>query len=299
LSRFTAWETRVGKIAGAQRNLITLDQLAALGIGRNAIEHRLASGRWQRLHKGVYLIGPAPPTLPARARAAVFSCGEGSVLSHRTAAGLWSLLPAGDELHVSVAGRNPGLRRGIRIHRVTDLPPDQLTIRDDLPLTTPARTICDLAATEPLRDVEAALAEARIHRLATDRQIKAVIQRARTRPGAPIIRTLLRQEDDSGYTRSKAERRLRDLIHQAALERPLFNAPLLGYVVDALWPKQRLIVEVDGYTYHSHRAAFERDRRRDQRLIAAGYRVVRVTWIQLRDRPIETITTIAQALAQH
>jgi len=299
LSRFTAWETRVGEIAGGQRNLITLDQLAALGIGRNAIEHRLASGRWQRLHKGVYLIGPAPPTLSARAWAAVFSCGDGSVLSHRTAAALWRLLPAEEELHIAVAGRNPGVRRGVTVHRVIELPAGEITTRGDLPLTTPARTICDLAATEPLRDVEAALAEARIHRLATDAQIKAVIQRAPTRPGAPIIRTLLEAEDDSGYTRSRAERLLRDLIAKSNLERPLFNEPLLGYVVDALWPKQRLIVEVDGYTYHHHRAAFERDRARDQRLIAAGYRVIRVTWLQLRDRPIAVITTIAQALAQH
>src|ERR1700760_833324 len=103
LSRFTAWETRVGEIAGTQRNLITLDQLAALGIGRNAIEHRLACGRWQRLHKGVYLIGPAPPTLAARVRAALLTCGEGSVLSHRTAAAMWSLLPADETIHISVA----------------------------------------------------------------------------------------------------------------------------------------------------------------------------------------------------
>jgi very-short-patch-repair endonuclease len=182
---------------------------------------------------------------------------------------------------------------------VTELPPDQIATRGDLPLTTAARTICDLAATDPLRDVESALAEARIHRLATDRQINAVIQRAPTRPGASIIRKLLEQEDDSGYTRSKAERLLRDLIAKANLERPLFNEPLLGYVVDALWPRQRLIVEVDGYAYHRHRAAFERDRARDQQLIAAGYRVIRITWIQLRDRPIETITAIVKALAQH
>ncbi|HET7047649.1 MAG TPA: DUF559 domain-containing protein, partial [Solirubrobacteraceae bacterium] len=169
---------------------------------------------------------------------------------------------------------------------------------DGIPLTTPARTICDLAATEPLRDVESALAEARIHRLATDRQINAVIARASTRPGAPIIRKLLEAEADTGYTRSKAERRLRDLIHDADLDRPLFNEPVLGYVVDVVWPDQRLIVEVDGYAYHSHRAAFERDRRRDQQLIAAGYRVIRITWIQLRDRPIETIATIARALGQ-
>jgi very-short-patch-repair endonuclease len=228
----------------------------------------------------------------------VLTCGEGSVLSHRTAAQLWELLSAVGELHVTVPGRNPGIRDGIHIHRVRCLLPDENTTKHGIPLTTPARTICDLAATEPLRDVESALAEARIHRLATDRQLAAVIARAPTRPGAHIISKLLAQEDDSGYTRSRAERRLRDLIRAADLDTPLFNEPVQGFVVDVVWPKQSLIVEVDGYTYHSHRAAFERDRRRDQELIAAGYRVIRVTWLQLRDRPIETIAIIIKALTQ-
>ena len=294
-------ERAIWEIAGRQENIITRDQVLSLGLGRGSIEHRVAIGRWQRLHRCIYLIGSAPPTPSARARAAALALGDGAVVSHRTAAVVWALLPPADEdePHVTVPARNVGRRDGLRIHRVRRLTEEEVTIKCGIPLTTPARTICDLAATDPLRDLESALAEARIHRLATDRQINAVIQRAPTRPGAPIIRKLLEAEDDSGYTRSRAERRLRDLINAANLERPLFNEPLLGYVVDALWPKQRLIVEVDGYTYHSHRAAFERDRRRDQQLIAAGYRVIRVTWIQLRDRPIETITAIVKALAQH
>ena len=294
-------ELRIAQIAGRQDNLITWEQLVRIGVGRRAVARRVESGRWQRIHKAVYLIGPAPPTLSAKARAAVLTCGDDAALSHRTAAMVWRLVtvPPEPELHVTIPGRNPGVKPGIHIHRVVELPPDEVTTKHGIPLTTPARTICDLAAIEPLRDLETALAEARIHRLATDAQIKAVIQRAPTRPGAPIIRTLLAAEDDSGYTRSRAERLLRDLIAKSNLERPLFNEPLLGYVVDALWPKQRLIVEVDGYTYHHHRTAFERDRARDQRLIAAGYRVIRVTWLQLRDRPIAVITTIAQALAQH
>ena len=291
----------VGEIAGGQDNVISREQLLTLGVERGAIAHRIATGRWQRLHRCIYLIGPAPPTLSAQARGAALALGEGAVISHHTAAVMWGLLPPAneEEPHVTVPGRNVGRRAGLQIHRVRRLPEGEVTIRHGIRLTTPARTVCDLAATEPVRDVESALAEARIHRLATDRQIHAVIQRAPTRPGAPIIRTLLEQEDDSGYTRSKAERLLRDLIAEANLERPLFNEPLLGFVVDALWPQQRLIVEVDGYTYHSHRAAFERDRARDQQLIAAGYRVIRITWIQLRDRPIETITAIVKALAQH
>jgi very-short-patch-repair endonuclease len=294
-------DREIGEVAGRQDNVVSRTQLFALGVPPRVIERRLESGRWRCLHRGIYLIGPAPPALPARARAAALACGEGAVVSHRTAAELWGLLPpeAGSETHVTVCGRNPGDRTGIHTHRVRRLPEEEVTVKDGIPLTTPARTICDLAATEPLRDVESALAEARIHRLATDRQITAVIQNAPTRPGAPIIRKLLEQEDDSGYTRSKAERLLRDLIAKANLERPLFNEPVLGYVVDAVWPKHRLILEVDGYAYHQHRAAFERDRRRDQQLTAAGYRVIRITWIQLRDRPIETIAAIVKTLAQH
>ena len=80
---------------------------------------------------------------------------------------------------------------------------------------------------------------------------------------------------------------------------PLANARLLGLEVDFLWPDQRLVVEVDGYTFHGHRRGFERDRRRDQQLVAAGYRVIRVTWRQLRDEPIAVIASIAQALRWH
>jgi very-short-patch-repair endonuclease len=133
--------------------------------------------------------------------------------------------------------------------------------------------------------------------MATDRQLLAIIERAPSRPGSSVIRSLLGAEAESGFTRSEAERRLRELLRAGGLERPLFNAPLLGYVVDVLWPEHRLVVEVDGYRYHGHRGAFERDRRRDQELAAAGYRVIHVTWLQLRDQPIAVITSIAQALA--
>jgi very-short-patch-repair endonuclease len=292
-------EGQINEVAGRQENVITRAQLLELGVGTRLIERRLERGRWQRLHNGVYLIGPAPPTRSARARAAALACGDGAVVSHRTAAELWAMLTASgaSDVHVTVLGRNPGERRGIRTHRVRWLPEEEVTIKYGIPLTTPARTICDLAATELLRDVESALTEARIHRLATDRQIQAVIQHAPTRPGAAIIRKLLEQENDSGYTRSGAERLLRDLLRAANVERPLYNEPVLGFVVDAVWPDKRVIVEVDGYSYHGHPAAFQRDRRRDRQLAAAGYRVIRVTWIQLRDRPIETIADIIRALA--
>jgi very-short-patch-repair endonuclease len=85
-------------------------------------------------------------------------------------------------------------------------------------------------------------------------------------------------------------------VKRAGLEQPLSNHHLHGHLVDFVWLEQRLIVEVDGYDTHRDRAAFERDRRRDQILTAAGYRVIRITWRQLTQEPLAVIARIAQAL---
>jgi very-short-patch-repair endonuclease len=278
--------------------VIASDQLTALEFGRGAVAHHLATGRWQRMHRGVYLIGPAPPTATARARAAVLACGQGAVVSHRTAAELWGLIaPRGGDPHITVPGRSPRRRPGIRLHRVAELASFEVVVRDGLALTSVARTICDMAGARPVRDVEDVLTEARRQRFVTDRQLVSVIDRAPARRGSAVIRALLNSESETGYTRSNAERLMLKLIRAAGLARPRLNAPLLGYVVDFLWPSERLIVEVDGYMFHGHRAKFETDRRRDQQLIAAGYRVIRVTWRQLRDQPLSVIASLAQALA--
>ena len=99
-------------------------------------------------------------------------------------------------------------------------------------------------------------------------------------------------------TRSKAERALLDLVTRGGLPRPQTNVRVVGHEVDTLWRSERLIVEVDGYAYHSHREAFERDRRRDAELQAAGYRVLRVTWRRIASEPESLLVTLAQALAR-
>ncbi len=110
------------------------------------------------------------------------------------------------------------------------------------------------------------------------------------------MRASLRGERPSSLTRSDAERRLLALIGQAGLKKSETNVRLLGYEVDLLWRAQRLVVEVDGHAFHAHRAAFERDRARDQVLVAAGYRVIRVTWRQLEREPLAILARIAGAL---
>ncbi len=112
-----------------------------------------------------------------------------------------------------------------------------------------------------------------------------------------LLRHLLGTDRGTTYTRSKAERLLRRLLKAAGLPQPIVNVPLLGYTADFLWREHRLILEVDGYPSHGHKLAFERDRRRDQVHVAAGYTVIRVTWHQLVNEPYGVIARIAQALA--
>jgi very-short-patch-repair endonuclease len=102
---------------------------------------------------------------------------------------------------------------------------------------------------------------------------------------------------DPGFTRSEAERLALDLIRRAGLPAPETNQRVEGFEVDLLWRGHNLIVEIDGWAYHSMRSSFEHDRRRDQRLITAGWRVIRVTWRQLTQRPEAIVATLATALA--
>jgi very-short-patch-repair endonuclease len=293
-------EEAIARVAGAQENVISRRQLLAAGLRRGAVDHRAKAGDLRLLHRAVYLLGAAPPTQRGRAWAAVLAVGEGAVVSHRTAAELWGILRAGGgrDPEVTVVGRNPRPRPGIIIHRSIDLPDWQIGDINGLPVTAVARVVCDLAGTESTNEVEHALQEARVHHHLTDAQLHAVISRTPTKQGAALLRRLLDAEDDRGYTRSEAERMMRSHCRRADLAQPLANRFIEGLLVDFVWTRQRLIVEVDGYRTHGDRGAFERDRRRDQILTAAGYRVIRITWRQLTQEPLAVIARLAQALVQ-
>ena len=160
-------------------------------------------------------------------------------------------------------------------------------------VTSIARTICDLAATESARDTEQAFQEALYRDIVTDRALAKVLAREPRRKGARVIRSLIR---DPRLTRSDRERRLLNLIDQAQLPKPVTNAPIHGYKADIYWPQHNLVVEFDGWRAHGHRLAFESNRKRDQILLAAGIRTLRVTDRQLEDEPIAVTARIAQAL---
>lgn len=290
-------DAALARIAAAQRGLVTRAQLLESGLGRGALAHRLERGRLHLVHRGVYLLGhPVPPPLAVEL-AATLACGRGAVVSHRSAATLWAILgPTTGPVDVTVPGRDCGRRRaGVRVHRARRLDRRDTTTKAGVPVTTPARTLLDLAEVVSDRELVRALGEAYVRGLVRRTTLGAVLDRSPGRRGAPRLRTLLAREDGPSLTRSEAEERMLALVGRARLPPPRVNARVAGYEVDLLWPRHRLVIEVDGFRFHSSRAAFERDRRRDAELGRAGYRVIRFTWRQLEEEPAYVVATLAAA----
>jgi very-short-patch-repair endonuclease/predicted transcriptional regulator of viral defense system len=267
-------------LAARRHGVVTTEDLAAAGVGPRGIAQRVADGRLRRLHRGVFLVGPLIGPL-THEMAAVIACGPGAVLSHRSAAALWRIRPAWHgPIEITVAGTQPRTRRGIHVHRSGAL---EATSREGVPVTAPARTLLDIAALVTTRDLGRAVEQAQVLRLVTPHALWSQVGRGRR--GAASLRAVLEARLEPSLTRSEAEALLLELIRSAGLPAPETNAHLLGHEVDFLWRAAKLVVEVDGFAYHSTREAFERDRRRDARLQAAGYRVVRFTYRQIVSDP--------------
>jgi very-short-patch-repair endonuclease len=230
--------------------------------------------------------------------AAVLACGEGCAVSHRSAAVLWHLLEASDDAEINVTVPGPGSRRrpGLRIHTSRRLSPQDLRHLRGLPVTTPGRTLIDLADVASPRELERATHEALTRRLLNARRLRTELDQYRGRRGIGRLKKLLDDGDPTTITRSEAEERFLTLVRAAGLPAPEINVRIHGHEVDFLWRDQGLVVEVDGFRFHSTRDAFERDRQRDAELQGAGLRVLRVTWRQLVDLPYATLTHVVRAL---
>ena len=255
-------------LARRRHGVVTTAELFEAGFSEGAVARLVAKGWLRRLHRGVYLVGALESPL-TNAAAALLATGPHAALSHRTAAVVWELLPPrpADPIQITLLDANRRSRRGVTIHR-TDRPVETRR-RHGLRLTAPIRTLRDL---EGAPEYERAYNEAQ------------------------VLRLIPRDEHD-GMTRSEAERRLLALIDKAGLPRPRTNVQVRGYEVDLYWPEQRLVVEFDGWAYHSTRAAFERDRLKDSALQIAGERVVRVTNRQLEGAPEQLVARFATGLA--
>jgi very-short-patch-repair endonuclease len=289
-------DVRVAELAADQHGVLSVADLCGCGLSLNAIAVRARNGRLHPVYRGVYAVGHPRVTVEGRFLAAVKACGPTAVLSHLSAAALYELLPWDDRFpEVTVQGTNR-THRGIRVHRSSVLDVQGVTRHRGIPVTTPARTLVDLAATFEYRALRRTVREAQ-RRLVTIRQLTATLDRLGPRRGVAKLNRIL--ATGHAPTRSELEDAVLDLILAGGLEHPQVNRPLTiqgrRIVPDFRWPEQRLVVEADGAAWHDDRLSREDDAERQALLEAHGERVVRVTWAQAIGRRAETLKRLRAA----
>ncbi len=293
-------DRRIGRLAERQHGVVGRGQLRRLGLGAGRIEDRLLAGKLVPLHRGVYAVGHGLVSPRGAWFAALIAAGPGATLSHRSAAAAWALGADPSSVVEVIVPHHRRQRRGIRVRHVP-LAADERTVRDGIPVTTPARTLLDLASVLDRRRLARTVNEAEVQRVFDGRALAALLDRHPHRHGAPALRAVLAALDPGpAVIRSELEHRFRELLADHDLPPAELNArihvPGHRYEVDALWRAQRLIAEVDGFATHATRRQFEEDRIRDLALQIAGWRVVRFTWRQLRDRPGEVAAGLTALL---
>jgi very-short-patch-repair endonuclease len=218
--------------------------------------------------------------------AAVLACGPGALLSQRDAAAQWNISPPrGKGIDVLVIGRSRRRQDGINVHCVRSFDTRDGQVLDGIPVTGVARTLFDLAAVVNERQLRYAWEQAERLRLLDTRQVERLCDGATGRRGLGTLRELLADRSEPSDIRSKLEQRFREFRAAYDLPLPAFNVVMGPYTVDALWVKERLVVELDSRAFHSDPEAFERDRERDAYLQVRGYRVMRITWRRLERQP--------------
>jgi very-short-patch-repair endonuclease len=291
---------RAGAIAQVQRGRVARRQLLAAGVSSSAVGRMARKGLLISEHVGVYAVVHAAPLPLARETAALLACGDRALLSHISAAAAWRIVDLPDgPVDVTVASLGTGRRRpGIALHRSGNLIRRDVRIHEGLPVTSPARTLLDLAGCLDRRSLERALDEAlTVRRIVTRAQILDVCDRAGGHAGASGLRSLAARRN-TAITHSEAERRCLELIREAGLPEPRTQVRVAGYTVDLFWPDHRVAFEIDGFRFHTSRSAFDRDRRKDLALKAAGVDPNRVSRDQVVHEPLMTVASIAAALTR-
>jgi hypothetical protein len=231
-----------------QHGIATREQLLRAGLSSQTIQRWIDAGRLIRVHRGVYAVGHRPPSPHATTMAALLACGPRAVLSHRSAAKLWGLIRYHGPIEVTAP--NTRRRNGIIVHR-HQLTDTDVTRHWDLPVTTAARTLTDLAHTLTPAALTRAINDAR-------------------------LRHLLSVDDPRRPTRSALEDAFLTFLARHQLPPPAVNTTVAG---------------------ETHQFQFETDREKDAGLLTAGYRVVRVTWERLTDRPAKEAARFRALLA--
>jgi very-short-patch-repair endonuclease len=293
-SSHSARSAAAWRLARAQHGVLTRSDLLGLGFGRRSIEHRVRSGRLHLLARGVYAVGRPELTPKGRWMAAVLVCGDDAALSHRSAAALWGFgYEDGKRIDVSIRRRSRLERPGIRVHARPKLPERSVVRRFGVPVTSPIQTLIDLGTElEDLR-LERAVNEADVLDLVDPEALRRALDDHVGMPGVKRLRVML-DRHTFRLSDSDLEVLFRPIALAADLPVPLTKHRLLGYEVDFLFPDHDLIVETDGLRYHRTAAKQAWAVKRDQKHVAAGYRVIRFTHWQIAHAATEVTEVLRQ-----
>ena len=284
---------RLARLSADRHGIVDVAQLERADVNHHAVARLVRDGFLYPEHTGVFSVGHPARSDHARWLAAVIACGEGTVLSHRSAAALWRIGASGDP--TEVIAPHARRRAGILAHR-SRVDPHERTVLHGIPVTTVVRTLFDVAGTEDEPVVAGAVQEAFALQLVSERTVLATLQGGRR--GTPMLAAIL----GVGESRTRLERDFHGLVARSDLPRPERNQRLLvegrSVEVDALWRAERVIVELDGRRFHDTPLRFERDRDRDAALLAMGWRTMRITWRQVHDDPTRVIERLACVLSR-
>jgi hypothetical protein len=292
-------------LAESQDGVASLDQLRGIGLTQRTAEYRATEGRLHRVHRGVYAVGHLSIGQSGALRAAVLACGDGAVVSHGTAAAFYGLRDHWPTL-IDISGARQAGRKldGIRCRRCRYPTPEEVVLHDGTPFTSPARVLVDLAGMLGTPSLRRMVERAAVRRLLDLEAVDRAIEQAKRRRGIAALRAILEDwRTDDGQVpdlRSELEALLLPRLIAMGLPRPACNKTLAvgdeRFMVDFLWERQRVVAETDGERTHGTPVAFQSDRRRDQVLLAGGYRVARVTWEQMRNESDAVVRRIARTL---
>lgn len=282
----------ISELATSQHGVISRRQLLIAGVAESSISRWLAAARLHRVHPGVYALGHATMSLDARLIAALLYGGDQAVLSHTTAAWVWSLVDAEPtRIHLTTPGRRSSLP-DVRVHRSRQV---EVVERRGFAVASVARTLVDLASMVSPRQVRRAVAEADYLGLLDTVELSSSLRKGRT--GSRALRAALDTHlPQLAETFSVLEETFLELCRNAQIPMPEVNTKLGRMRVDALWREERLVVELDGAAAHGTRSAITRDRERELALRRLGFRVVRYAWRQITQRPADVIADLPQQL---
>lgn len=276
-------EERIAEIARATHGVTTRRQLLSAGLTPKEISVRVARGSLIAVHRGVYRVGHRAPGAAATYLAAVLACGYGALLGGR-AAGWWLGLEDGEPPVPEVIARTERRVEGVRVRRCRTLGTEDAWMHRGVPVTTPARTLVDLAAMLSLDALSTAAHQAGIRYRTTPAHVSAELTKRPAARGRANLEIVIGRR--ALVTLSRLERRFLRVLREAHLRRPdETNRPAGGRRVDCRWHDPPLTVELDSFTFHNSRHAFERDRRREREAYARGDQFRRYTYGDVFESP--------------